>query len=55
MIIMDVGLKVDFLWYPIGDGDFVHSFFSTISCNFEKGNWGSPFPCFDLAPELQTK
>ena len=27
---MTVGLKVDFLWCPIGDGDFVHSFFSTI-------------------------
>ena len=41
---MAVGLKVDFLWYPIGDGDFVHSFFSTISYNLEKSGWGSRFP-----------
>ena len=41
---MAVGLKVDFLWYPIRDGDFVHSFFSTISYNLEKDGWGSRFP-----------
>ncbi len=41
---MAVGLKVDFLWYPIGTGDFVHSFFSTICYNLEGGKWGSRFP-----------
>lgn len=41
---MAVGLKVDFLWYPIGTGDFVHSFFSTICYNLEDGKWGGRFP-----------
>lgn len=41
---MSVGLKVDFLWYPIGTGDFVHSFFSTICFNLENKKWGSRFP-----------
>lgn len=40
---MAVGLKVDFLWYPIGTGDFVHSFFSTICYNLENKKWGSRF------------
>ena len=42
---MPVGLKVDFLWYPIGTGDFVHAFFSTICYNLEEKKWGSRFPC----------
>ena len=41
---MSVGLRVDFLWYPIGTSDFVHSFFSTICYNLENGDWGSKFP-----------
>lgn len=41
---MTVGIKVDFLWYPIGTGDFFHSFFSTICVNLEDNNWGSKFP-----------
>lgn len=41
---MAVGLKVDFLWYPVGTGDFVHSFFSTICYNLENKKWGSRFP-----------
>lgn len=41
---MAVGLKVDFLWYPIGTGDFVHSFFSTICYHLEQQTWGSRFP-----------
>ena len=41
---MSVGLKVDFLWYSIGTGSFVHSFFSTICYNLENENWGSKFP-----------
>lgn len=41
---MTVGIKVDFLWFPIGTGDFFHSFFSTICINLENSNWGSRFP-----------
>ncbi|WP_088810836.1 MULTISPECIES: immunity 70 family protein [unclassified Listeria] len=41
---MTVGIKVDFLWFPIGTGDFFHSFFSTICVNLENMNWGSEFP-----------
>ena len=41
---MAVGLKVDFLWHPIGTDDFVHAFFSTICLNLEKEDWGSRFP-----------
>lgn len=41
---MTVGIKVDFLWFPIGTGDFFHSFFSTICANLEDMNWGSKFP-----------
>lgn len=39
-----VGLKVDFLWYPIGSADFFHSFFSTICYNLEEKKWGSKYP-----------
>ncbi len=41
---MTIGLKVDFLWYPIGTDDFFYSFFSTICVNVENSNWGSKFP-----------
>ncbi|GAB2022987.1 hypothetical protein RyT2_20610 [Pseudolactococcus yaeyamensis] len=41
---MVVGVKVDFLWFSIGTGDFFHSFFSTVCVNLEKGDWGSTFP-----------
>lgn len=41
---MVVGLKIDFLWYSIGEPDFLHSFFSTICRNLESGVWGSKFP-----------
>ena len=41
---MTVGIKVDFLWFPIGTGDFFYSFFSTICINLENMNWGSKFP-----------
>lgn len=41
---MTVGIKVDFLWYPIGTSDFLHSFFSTIAMNVEDRKWGSRFP-----------
>lgn len=41
---MAVGFKVGFYWFQIGSGDFLHSFFSTIAGNLEKGNWGTEFP-----------
>ena len=41
---MAVGFKVEFFWYQIGTGDFLHSFFSTIAYNLENKNWGSRFP-----------
>ncbi|MBP2623227.1 immunity 70 family protein [Streptococcus oricebi] len=41
---MTVGLKVDLYWYPIGNGSFLHSFFSTIAVNLEDSKWGSRFP-----------
>lgn len=42
-IIMTVGIKADFLWFPIGTGDFFHSFFSTICVNLEGMSWGKRF------------
>ena len=41
---MAVGFKVAFFWYPVGHGDFLHSFFSTVAHNLENGKWGSRFP-----------
>ncbi|MBO0467043.1 immunity 70 family protein [Enterococcus plantarum] len=41
---MTIGIKVDFLWFSIGTGDFLHSFFSTICGNLENMKWGSKFP-----------
>ncbi|MCM1102070.1 MAG: immunity 70 family protein [Clostridium sp.] len=41
---MAVGFKVSFYWYQIGQGDFLHSFFSTVAYRLEDGNWGSRFP-----------
>lgn len=41
---MAVGIKVDFLWFSLGTGDFFHSFFSTICVVLENKNWGSRFP-----------
>ena len=41
---MAVGFKVAFFCYQIGHGDFLHSFFSTVSYNLENGEWGSRFP-----------
>jgi hypothetical protein len=39
-----VGFKVHFLWYPIGTGSFLHSFFSTISYHLEPEGWGRKYP-----------
>lgn len=41
---MAVGFRVDFLWYQVGRGDFLHSFFSTICFHLEEGRWGSKYP-----------
>jgi len=41
---MVVGFKIDFLWYEVGSGDFLHSFFSTISYHLEPGGWGTQYP-----------
>lgn len=41
---MAVGFKVKFYWYQIGQGDFLHSFFSTVAYNLENKIWGSRFP-----------
>lgn len=41
---MAVGFKVKYYWYQVGHGDFVHSFFSTISYHLEQNGWGTEFP-----------
>ena len=41
---MAVGFSVDFYWFQIGTGDFLHSFFSSVAFNLENKNWGSRFP-----------
>lgn len=41
---MAVGFTVDFYWYQIGYGEFLHSFFSTVAYNLEGKKWGSRFP-----------
>lgn len=41
---MAVGFRIDFLWYQIGHGDFLHSFFSTICYRLEDGQWGEKYP-----------
>lgn len=39
-----VGLKVGPIFYKIGIGSFLHSFFSTVAYHLENNNWGSRFP-----------
>lgn len=41
---MAVGFKIDFLFYQVGHGDFLHSFFSTISYHLEPEGWGTKYP-----------
>jgi hypothetical protein len=41
---MAVGFKVKHYWYRVGQGDFLHSFFSTISYRLEPDGWGSKYP-----------
>ena len=39
-----LGFKVKYYWYQIGNGDFLHAFFSTVAYRLENRNWGSRFP-----------
>ncbi|CAN2250210.1 immunity 70 family protein [Bacillus sp. LJBS17] len=41
---MAVGFKVKYYWYQVGHGDFLHSFFSTVSYHLEEHGWGSKYP-----------
>lgn len=41
---MSVGFKIDFLKYEVGHGDFLHSFFSTVSYRLEPEGWGTRYP-----------
>ncbi|MGG0776455.1 immunity 70 family protein [Bacillus rugosus] len=41
---MAVGFKVKYYWYQVGHGDFLHSFFSTVSYHLEEQGWGSKYP-----------
>jgi len=43
---MSVGFLVDCFFYEVGRGDFLHSFFSTISYQLEKEGWGTKYPYF---------
>ncbi|MFT5083923.1 MAG: 2,3-bisphosphoglycerate-dependent phosphoglycerate mutase [Lentisphaeria bacterium] len=47
---MTVGLKIGSVFNVIGSGEFLHSFFSTISFHLEPKGWGSRFP--ELMNEL---
>lgn len=44
MIKLVVGFKIDFLWYQVGRGEFLHAFFSTISYHLEPDGWGTKYP-----------
>lgn len=39
-----IGFQIDNIFSEIGSGDFLHSFFSTISFHLEPKGWGSRFP-----------
>lgn len=39
-----IGLKTGPIFYKIGTGSFLHSFFSTIAYNLEDKNWGKKYP-----------
>lgn len=41
---MAVGIKLGNITDEIGDSDFLHAFFSTISGNLEPNGWGTIFP-----------
>lgn len=39
-----VGLKIGPIFYKIGTGDILHSFFSSIAYHLEDNKWGTRFP-----------
>ena len=39
-----VGLKIGPIFYKIGTGDLLHSFFSSIAYHLEDNKWGTRFP-----------
>ena len=41
---MAVGFFIDPVFYKIGTGDFLNSFFSTIYIKLENSNWGDKYP-----------
>jgi len=41
---MSVGFRSGAIWDEIGDSEFIHAFFSTISFRLESNNWGSKYP-----------
>jgi 2,3-bisphosphoglycerate-dependent phosphoglycerate mutase len=41
---MATAIEVENIATELGNQDFVHGFFSTISCRLENGVWGSKFP-----------
>ncbi|MEK8130061.1 immunity 70 family protein [Paenibacillus filicis] len=41
---MAVAFKAEFLYYVVGSGSFLHSFFSTIAYRLESKEWGSVYP-----------
>lgn len=41
---MAIGMRVGNSYWEIGDSNFIHSFFSTISYHLETDGWGTRFP-----------
>lgn len=41
---MALGLRVGSNLWPVGTGDFLHAFFSTIGVRLESDGWGTRFP-----------
>ena len=37
-------LRLNTYWYQVGNGDFMHAFFSTICYHLEGKHWGSKYP-----------
>lgn len=47
---MTIGFQINNIFSEVGSGDFLHSFFSTISFHLEPNGWGTRFP--ELMNEL---
>jgi len=41
---MAVGFFFDCFFYQVGHGDFLHSFFSTVTYHLEPNGWGTKYP-----------